>query len=206
MRRFLLLPLALLLAGSLAFAACGDDDDADGENAMTPIATTNPTAALGGMLAALSILDSTGLHDIDETLNATPPGAIDAQWLGRVQHAQIAVATATWPVELQSDAEALAATLGELAAKLDDDDGAGASPLATRAHDEGHGFSGAGWGALAEAAGVETGAGHDEASGSATPAASGSATPAAPGSATRGAGQRHASGAGQRHSGRRIRR
>ncbi len=186
MRRFLLLPLALLLVGGLAFAACGDDDDDDasGDNAMTPIATTNPTAALGGMLAALSILDSTGLHDIDETLNATPPGEIDARWLGRVQHAQIAVAAASWPAELQSDANALTVTLGELAAELEADSPATAAPIATRAHDEGHDFSGAGWAALAEAAGVDMGAGHDEASGSATPAASGSATPAASGSAT----------------------
>lgn len=179
MRRFLLLPVVLLLVGGLAFAACGDDDDdANGENAMTPIATTNPTAALGGMLAALSILDGTGLHGIDETLNATPPGAIDAQWLGRVQHAQIAVATATWPAELQSGAEALVVTLGELAAKLGDDDGAGAAPLATRAHDEGHDVSGAGWAALAETAGVDTGAGHDEtAAASQTPTAQPASSP-----------------------------
>lgn len=166
MRRFLVLPLALMLAGSIAFAACGDDDDDDEPSAASTTApeATDDSAVAANLVAALAVIDGAGLHSIDETLNAEG-GVIDPQWLGRVDHARIAVAAVDWPEALQQRADDVVAALGVLLVALDADDAAGAAEPAALAHQAWHGFSEVGWRTVAEMAGVSpVGGEHDAAS------------------------------------------
>lgn len=153
-RSLVVLPLVVM---GIILAACSVDSEAE-------------TAGVTGQLTALSIIDAVGFHVIDEELNQAGGGEIDPQWLGKVQHSRIAVATVEWPEELTDQVQAFLAAAEELSAALEADDARlGAAP-AKASHETQHDLSADGWSHLAEQAGIELGA-HDE--GTATPASGG---------------------------------
>jgi hypothetical protein len=138
-------PLVLLAA-----AACGGDDNGDEQHG----------ASYEGVISAVTFTSSAGLHDIDEAINddRTVPATARTAAL----RAQAVLKLTQWPADLRAEAEALAATLGELAEALDAEpvDMAAAGRLAKKAHDDEHEFSAKVWRYLYEAAGIEAGAGH----------------------------------------------
>jgi hypothetical protein len=137
---------AVLGAAALAVlalaAACSDDGD-------------GADASSVDLVSAIAFIDSTGFHDIDEAINdegEVPPGAASD-----TRKAQAVVTLASWPADLQSEADALAQILDELATELEKEapDLAAAGELATRAHDGQHDFSAAVWAHLRTEAGQE---------------------------------------------------
>lgn len=123
----------------------------------------------GPMVAALSNIDAVGFHSIDTTLNLSSDAKIDAQWAGRVRHAQIAVASTAWPKELDKLAKDFVSATQQLAVAVEADDPKAAAPAAKAAHEAQHELSTDGWEYLGKKAGLAAGA-HDEASPSATAA------------------------------------
>ena len=152
MRRYVLVLSLGLLIGVL-FVGCSSSSDSE----------SNENTA---MLVALSIIDGVGFHSIDEELNETPGGAIDPAWLGKVQHAQIAVASVEWPTALREQANAFIDVAQQLSASLEADDPKAAAGPAAAGHEAQHELSTDGWAELAKRAEIEI-AGHEE-----TPAAS----------------------------------
>lgn len=134
----------------LAAAACGGDDNGDEQHG----------APYEGVISAVTFTSSAGLHGIDEAINDNR--TIPATARTAALRAQAVLRLTQWPAELRAEAEALAATLGELAEALDADpvDMAAAGALAKKAHDDEHEFSAKVWRYLYEAAGIEAGAGH----------------------------------------------
>ena len=88
---------------------------------------------------AIYFLDSAGLHGLDVRLNEE--GTILPGDSGQVAHIARLLTTTEWPDALLEDAVALHETLRALSAALGDDNLDAAAPLATQAHDEGHGLS-----------------------------------------------------------------
>lgn len=143
MSRWSLTLLPVLLFGAALAASCSDDSDA---------ADTSES----GTLAALSIIDAVGFHEIDDGLNESPEQEIDPEWLGKVLHSQIAVASLTWPQPLQDEATTFIDAAERLVAALDADDPAQAAPAAKEAHEGQHELSTQGWAYLGEQAGIKT--------------------------------------------------
>ena len=106
-----------------------------------------------GMLAALSVIEGAGFHEMNERLTGASP-TIDPAYPGRVRHARIAAAAASWPPEVQKKAQAFTAAADILAAAIEKDDLAAASKASTDAHAAYHALSDAGWEVLGDNAGV----------------------------------------------------
>lgn len=138
------------LLALFAAAACGGEDDSENAHA----------ASLEGVIAAVTFTSSAGLHDIDDAINLE--GTVPATARTAALRAQTVLKLTQWPDALRADAEALAATLGELAEALDAEqvDMASAGALAKKAHDDEHAFSAKVWRYLYEEAGVSGGEGH----------------------------------------------
>jgi hypothetical protein len=111
------------------------------------------SASASEPLAALNIMDSAGFHSMDTTLNGAN-GAIDAQWLGRTRSARIAVASTSWPEELQPQAKAFVEAAGKLQAALGADDASAAAGHAKAAHETQHDLSADAYTYLAGKAGI----------------------------------------------------
>jgi hypothetical protein len=142
----------LLFAG--AAAACSNtsdlEDDIDALNAQVEVLTA--AAERNAVLNAVNILDTAGLHDIDEGANENNeivPGAA-----GPVTRAYLAVETTEWPEELQPQADQVAADLLALLEALESEDLTAVAEAAATAHDSGHEFSEAVQNHLREAAGL----------------------------------------------------
>ncbi len=135
---------ALLATGILAiaaFAACGDDG-------------ADVTAAdTGTVVNAVIALDRAGLHEIDESIREgkVPPTAHTT-----AVQMQTLVALTPWPEHLRSQADALAAILGEFAAALDADEVVlpEAQEASRKAHVAHHEFSVLVWEELYRQAGL----------------------------------------------------
>lgn len=140
MRR-LLLVLPVIALGML-LTACSDDSEAQ-------------TSDVAGQLTVLSIIDAVGFHAIDEELNKAGGGEIDPQWLGKVRHGQIAVASIEWPDDLAQQVEEFLDAAQQLAIALEADDPALGAVPAKAAHEGQHELSTDGWDTLAADAGVE---------------------------------------------------
>ncbi len=121
----------------------------------------------GPMVAVLSNIDAVGFHSIDESLNLKSEGKIDAQWGGKVRHAQIAVASTGWPKDLDKLAKDFVSATQQLAVAVEADDPKAAAPAAKAAHEAQHELSTDGWAFLGKRAGLAAG-GHDEAPSAAT--------------------------------------
>ena len=144
---------AVFLFGIVAFGAalvvssCGSADESKGIDT----------------LAAISFIDSAGLHAIDTSINEQKTIPPDAQ--ARAVKLESVAAGADWPDALEDEAEAVEDAFRDLAEALESDtpDMARAGEAAKNAHDTAHDFSGLIWNHLREEAGleVEEGAGHD---------------------------------------------
>ncbi|HET7738024.1 MAG TPA: hypothetical protein VFK32_05570 [Tepidiformaceae bacterium] len=115
------------------------------------------------IVAIINVIDSAGLHDIDDAINEDeeiPAGAaVTAQKL----HATMELVE--WPSDLDEDAEELSAAFEDLHATLSAEtpDMAAAGEIAGRVHDLAHDFSHDAWAYLYAEAGVdvdEEGDGH----------------------------------------------
>jgi hypothetical protein len=102
-------------------------------------ATIHPAASPAEVTTAVYLLDTAGLHGLDERLNGE--GVIEASDAGNVGRVARLLSSVVWPEPLAADAAALVETLRQLASALRDDDLEAAAPLATQAHEDQHDFS-----------------------------------------------------------------
>ncbi len=155
MGRILLLIAGAALLLGLA-AGCSSSDTKDLEDQITAleqqVTTLEKTAQITDMRSALDTLDSAGLHGIDEGANEN--NEVDAGASGGVGRALMAVASTTWPAELQEGADETQAALEELATALESADPALVGPPAATAHEVAHEFSEAARNHIAEAVGL----------------------------------------------------
>ena len=145
-QRSWLLPFAalVLLSGAvlLVASACSDSDSSSGD---------------AEIINAINILDTAGLHDIDESISTDktiPPTARTT-----AQKLQAVTELTEWPDDLQDDADSLVVVFKDMAAALDGDapDMTKAGEAAKKAHDAQHDFSHDVWAHLYSEAGIETG-------------------------------------------------
>lgn len=133
---------AIVALAGLAAAACGDEAE-----------TSN-----GDVVAAIRILDSAGLHDLDEAISKDKTIPSNA----RTTYLQLQTVTllTDWPDEFDAQAKALGALFGEAAAAVDGEkpDLTKAAEASKKAHDGEHDFSHELWDHLYGEAGVKTGA------------------------------------------------
>jgi hypothetical protein len=144
MRLRMLAVLMLSITISVGGAACSDasaDDDG------------------GALLSALVLMDGAGFHTMEEALSA-PGATIDAEWLGRTRNARIAVATVTWPDDLEAKAKAFTDAVAPFQAALEDDDAAEAARAVSAAHAAQHALSLDAYDHLAEEAGIPAAGDH----------------------------------------------
>jgi hypothetical protein len=123
---------------------------------------------INGIMIALGVLGSAGLHDIDESANENNEVVEGAA--GPVDDAILAMSAVTWPEELQAGADGVIAALEELSTALDSADPAVVGPPAATAHDTAHDFEEEAAAHVAEAAGVPVEE-HEDGGASETPAA-----------------------------------
>jgi hypothetical protein len=100
--------------------------------------TLAPTAGLNQMSAALDLLDSSDLHNLDMGLQA---GSIPANASERVHQADVAIGGVVWPASLSGTAAQLSAQLRLLHEALEADDLAGAQTPSQAAHGLYHQFT-----------------------------------------------------------------
>jgi hypothetical protein len=102
--------------------------------------SANPVAADTDRLSdTLDLLDRSGLHDLDMSLQgggSLPDGAAE-----RIHAIDVAFATTSWPAALQDDASHLLTQLDLLHTALDANDMSTAAQAAHAAHEESHAFS-----------------------------------------------------------------
>jgi copper(I)-binding protein len=91
------------------------------------------------VVTTLYLLDTAGLHDLDERLNQE--GVINASDAGVVNRVNRLLNITAWPDTLRPQAEELQAVLQQYAQALSDDDVEAAKPLATQAHELQHDLS-----------------------------------------------------------------
>ncbi len=131
---------------------------------LTALAVAFTAVACGGdseetstadVISAISIMDSAGLHEIDESIDndKTIPG--DAQ--STAEKLQAIALLTEWPTkDLETQATNLAKILGEMASALDSEnpDMAKVAQAVQKAHDAEHDFSHEVWKHLHEEAGM----------------------------------------------------
>ena len=140
-RRFLIV-LSVLTVSVAAFAACAGKATVD-----------DHMSEAGLQIAALTVIDGVGFHGIDTALNGTTP-KVDAAWLGKVRHAQVAARSVPWPKELHPKAKAFSEAAAKLGDSLEKDDAKGAAAPAKAAHETQHALSNGAWEMLAKNAKV----------------------------------------------------
>jgi uncharacterized protein YcnI len=124
--------------------------------AMSP-AQLSQAANLSHVIAAIWILDNSGLHDIDEGAAA---GSLPAGSLGRVQRAHTVAAVTMWPPALREDAQRLVHELAELHAAIENNNVAAAAGPAHEAHEVGHDLSSKAYAWFSQVAGLSGGDSH----------------------------------------------
>jgi hypothetical protein len=149
---FIVAAACLLFVG--AAAACTDttdlEDDIDALSAQ--VETLNQAAQRNAVLNAVNILDTAGIHDIDE--GANDRNEIVEGAAGPVTRAYIAVAGTEWPADLQPGADEVEAALLELLEALEAEDLTAVAEAGAAAHEAQHGFSEDVQNYLREAAGL----------------------------------------------------
>lgn len=150
MRRLLFMFSPALVFAALAFGACSGGDGADDqrlEDLEARVSAVEARADSAGLVATIYLLDSSGFHDMDETINKE--GRIEARYEGAVERARAAVLSTHWPEQLQGRANELLQALDELLPALQANDAAKAGPAATRVHTVEHNLSHDAWPLLA---------------------------------------------------------
>jgi hypothetical protein len=112
------------------------------------------TASIGQTIAAVYLLDNTGLHEIDEALTSGTDLPVTS--FGQVQNAYIVAAATNWPAPLKDQATQLTAELGRLATTLAAGDMNGAMTPAHDAHEMEHMLSHLAYDWLGVQAGIAT--------------------------------------------------
>jgi hypothetical protein len=90
------------------------------------------------VLAVIYQIDTVGLHDLDESVEA---GTIPSGSLGRVRRSRIAVEAVAWPEGLRETANKLKEHLNQLESAVRDENVDAAKDPAHEAHDVGHDLS-----------------------------------------------------------------
>jgi uncharacterized protein YcnI len=108
-------------------------------------------ATIGQVVAAVSLLDNSGLHDLDESLAS---GQIPQGATGRVNRAHMVAAATRWPEGLKATAEKLTTELGHLNEALKADNAGMAADSAHEAHELGHSLSSAAYAWLGQVSGL----------------------------------------------------
>ncbi len=139
----MLLSAAAIPVLALSLAACSDSEPA-----------ASPES---GQVAAVTYLDSAGLHDIDESINDKKE--IPATARATALKSAAVLRSTDWPEDKEDAARALSDTMAALAEELDKDnpDLAKAGELAKKAHDESHDFTAEVWDHLYEHADLPVG-------------------------------------------------
>ncbi|GEM_PF-5597814 len=96
-------------------------------------------AEIAGSIAAIYIVDSVGLHGIDDAANKEE--RIDATKLSAVRKAVAVTKAAPWPEKLKHDSEAVAKSLSELEKAIAANDLTSVKGAAKDAHERAHDFS-----------------------------------------------------------------
>jgi hypothetical protein len=109
-----------------------------GDSAAPVIILVEPGQAFQVAIATY-LMDTAGLHDIDERLNGE--GVIEPGDAGVVNRVSQVVASTRWPEALQGQVGPLQATLASFAEALANDDLEAAKPLATQTHEQQHDLS-----------------------------------------------------------------
>lgn len=158
MRRTALLLTALAL-GVATLTACSGGDSDDRLAALEErVSAVEAQADRAGLVATMYLLDNSGFHAMDETINNE--GRIDARYEGAVERARAAVLATRWPEELRPTADELLQAMDELLPALRANDPAAAGPAAKRVHDVEHELAHDAWALLAgEGPGAEGGGG-----------------------------------------------
>lgn len=156
-RVLLIIGAVLLIAGFAAAACSSDTGELEDRIAVLEQQLSEDHQALTSavqrtaIVSALNVISAAGLHDIDESIDG---GEIPAGAAGGVDAAVVAMASVDWPEELKAAADALKASLQELAEAIDAGDAAAAAPIAAEAHEASHDFSHAASAFVSEAAGL----------------------------------------------------
>jgi hypothetical protein len=145
---------AACLLFAIGAAACSDTADLEDDiNAQaTQIDGLTAAAQRNAVLNAVNILDTAGLHEVDEEANDN--NTIVEGAAGPITRAYIALESTEWPADLQPAADELAATLLELLEALEAEDLTGVAEAGAAAHEAQHGFSEDVQNYLREAAGL----------------------------------------------------
>ena len=151
--------LALTPALAVAALACSAPDEGDGAGSAASgmIAEVD----VGGVLAAIEVIERADLHDQNRVLALPGTTAIHPAWLGAVLRARTATAIVDWPAPVQDRVDAFLAALEPYIAALDADDLQGARATVKEAHDAYHALTGRAFEVLAELAGLAGDSGGD---------------------------------------------
>jgi hypothetical protein len=125
-------------AGGLFIAACSGGDDASDAQATDQAAldAVKDQATKAQILATETVFRLDSMHELDDQVGAATE--IDPDWQGRVTRMRRAVASVTWPSELQEKAAAELAALQKLETDLINQDLAAAKADVGAAHDGFH--------------------------------------------------------------------
>ncbi len=152
--------LALLLAPALACAslACSGDGTAGEE----PPSETGAAPDVGGVLAAIEVIEGADLHGQNQALKLPETTAIHPAWLGPVLRARTATVIVEWPHAVRDRVDAFLAALEPYVAALEADDLEAARAAVAKAHNAYHALTGGAYDVLAELAELtgDSGGGH----------------------------------------------
>lgn len=101
---------------------------------------TPSEAGVFELAVAQYVMDTAGLHAMDEALHET--GVVEASYISAVNRVAKVVGATTWPEELHGQVEAFETVLADLVTALEADDAAAAAELAASAHEVQHDLSG----------------------------------------------------------------
>ena len=159
MARRSLVPAALAVAIAVAALACDASENEGGSGA--PASGAPATVDVGGVLAAVEVIERADLHDQNRVLALPETTAVHPAWLGQALRARTATAIVDWPAGVQDRADAFLAALEPYIAALEADDLPAARATVKEAHNAYHALTGRAFEVLAELAGLAGDSGGD---------------------------------------------
>lgn len=151
--------LALTAALASAALACAAPEEGDGAGSSAPGMAAE--VDVGGVLAAIEVIERADLHHQNQVLALPETTAIHPAWLGAALRARTATAIVDWPAPVQDRADAFLAALRPYIAALEADDLEEARAAVKEAHNAYHALTGRAFEVLAELAGIEGDSGGD---------------------------------------------
>ncbi|MYH40530.1 MAG: hypothetical protein F4150_01875 [Chloroflexi bacterium] len=155
--------VAVALTASIAMAALACDASEDGDGAAAPASASGALATVdvGGVLAAVEVIERADLHDQNRVLALPETTAVHPAWLGQALRARTATAIVDWPAEVQDRVDAFLEALDPYIAALEADDLQAARATVKEAHNAYHALTGRAFEVLAEMAGLAGDSGGD---------------------------------------------